>query len=72
MTNRLNDDLLQGDFARRAAAPCRIWRGFPNKLMNRLSAVAMAMAIFAPSVFAAPIEILFVGNSYTTATRSGG
>jgi hypothetical protein len=65
MMNQLNDDLLPGNSADRAALARRGWGGCRNRLASRLLPVAIATAIFAPSVLAAPTEILFVGNSYT-------
>jgi hypothetical protein len=65
MNSQLQKYLLQRNPAPRAGSPRRILPRYLSRLVIRLVPVAVATVVFAPAVFAAPIEILFVGNSYT-------
>jgi len=66
MNYQLNKYLLQRNPAPGAGAPRRLLLALLNGLVSRLVPAAVATVAFsATSVFAAPIEILFVGNSFT-------
>jgi hypothetical protein len=66
MTWQLNKVPLQPNSAPCAVTPRRILPGLLSRLVSRLVPVAVATVTFsATSVFATPIEILFVGNSFT-------
>jgi hypothetical protein len=66
MTWQLNKVPLQPNSAPCAVTPRRILPGLLSRLVSRLVLVAVATVTFsATSVFATPIEILFVGNSFT-------
>jgi len=66
MTWQLNKVPLQPHSAPCAVTPRRILPGLLSRLVSRLVPVAVATVTFsATSVFATPIEILFVGNSFT-------
>ncbi len=66
MTWQLNKVPLQPNSAPCAVTSRRILPGLLSRLVSRLVPVAVATVTFsATSVFATPIEILFVGNSFT-------
>ena len=65
MTTQPNKELLQPNPAPRPGTRRGMLSGILNTLASRLVAVAVATVAFAPAVFATPIEILFLGNSYT-------
>ncbi len=65
MNTQLNKCPLPHNPAPRAGTARGILPRFLGRLVSRALPVAVATVVLAPAVFATPIEILFVGNSYT-------
>jgi hypothetical protein len=65
MNRQLNKYLRRQNSAPRADTPSRILPGFLGRFVSRVLPIAVASVVFAPVAGATPIEILFVGNSFT-------
>ena len=65
MNSRLNKYLVPRNPAARAGTPSRILPGFLGRFVSRALPMVVATVFTAPVFGATPIEILFVGNSFT-------